>query len=232
MIIGVSGNAGSGKDTIADYLVERHGFKKVAFADPMKRFCKEVFDFSDEQLWGASEKRNAPDPRYPWRELVHCDEYHAHHDPECITLQYLSPRHALQTLGTEWGRACYEDVWVDYALRVAQRLLDPEFHGPPRHVVSYTSAKGLIYGDYPITKGVVIPDLRFGNEIRAVRKAGGLLVRVRRSKLTGKAAEHASETEMESIHDSEFDASIDNSPGKLSLEDLYQRIDSIIAAWK
>jgi len=48
MIIGVAGNAGSGKDTVADHLVKHHGFVKVALADPLKRICREVFDFSEE----------------------------------------------------------------------------------------------------------------------------------------------------------------------------------------
>lgn len=33
----VAGTKGSGKDTLCDYLVERHGFQKFAFADALKR---------------------------------------------------------------------------------------------------------------------------------------------------------------------------------------------------
>jgi hypothetical protein len=36
MIIGVAGYARAGKDTIADYLVEKHGFVKMSFAEPIK----------------------------------------------------------------------------------------------------------------------------------------------------------------------------------------------------
>ena len=31
----------------------------------MKRIARDVFGFSDEQLYGPSEMRNAPDERYP-----------------------------------------------------------------------------------------------------------------------------------------------------------------------
>src|SRR5690606_29398259 len=37
--IGLTGYAGSGKDTTADYLVEHYGFVRVAFADKLKEFA-------------------------------------------------------------------------------------------------------------------------------------------------------------------------------------------------
>ena len=54
-LLGICGKAGSGKDTAAAYLIEKHGFVKLAFADPLKRFAKGVFGFTSEQLWGPSE---------------------------------------------------------------------------------------------------------------------------------------------------------------------------------
>ena len=36
MIIGLSGYAQVGKDTVANYLVENYGFVKVSFADPIR----------------------------------------------------------------------------------------------------------------------------------------------------------------------------------------------------
>lgn len=36
MIVGLSGYARSGKDTVAEYLVDNYGFKRVAFADAIK----------------------------------------------------------------------------------------------------------------------------------------------------------------------------------------------------
>ena len=36
MIIGICGLIGSGKGTVADILVEYHGFQKISFADKLK----------------------------------------------------------------------------------------------------------------------------------------------------------------------------------------------------
>lgn len=63
-IVGVTGQAGSGKDEIANHLVKKHGFQKLALADPIKRLGLNVFEFDAIQLWGPSSARNGFDPRY------------------------------------------------------------------------------------------------------------------------------------------------------------------------
>ncbi len=158
MIIGLSGLAGAGKDTVADFLVQHHCFEKISLSDPMKKFCKELFGWDDERLWGGSSLRNA------------IDESRKRPDG-----QYLTARFALQTLGTEWGRACYEDVWIDRAIKDAGERLR-----------------------YFKSDGVVIPDVRYKNERDAIWKAGGTIWRIIRpgSGLVGAAGAHVSETEL------------------------------------
>jgi hypothetical protein len=56
VVVGLMGKKGSGKDTVADYLVARHGFIKLAFADPLKLICRSLFLFSDEQLYGGEKE--------------------------------------------------------------------------------------------------------------------------------------------------------------------------------
>lgn len=133
-ILGVAGQAGSGKDTVADKLCTDRGFTKVALADPIKRFGKRVFGFTDQQLWGPSAYRNAVDPRFEspevWanveRQLYEyaldyvlelmpsVTEERAQTAVQDLTRWFhwlhatytknLSPRIMLQALGTEWGR--------------------------------------------------------------------------------------------------------------------------------
>lgn len=185
MIIGITGYAGSGKDTIADILVRDHGFGKVAFADPLKRICKEVFDFSDEQLWGSSSKRDEPDLRYP--------RFEGNLGTPAQALaqwpHYLTPRYALQQLGSEWGRHCHKDVWVNYAMRIADALLsrskqpDPSpgvALAPSAAIIGYDPRVGILTGFRGVYRGVtgiVIPDVRFPNEVAALRRRKAVIWR-------------------------------------------------------
>ena len=50
MIIGLVGFIGSGKGTIADLLVERHGFFKESFANSVKDACSLIFGWDRAML--------------------------------------------------------------------------------------------------------------------------------------------------------------------------------------
>ena len=184
MILGLVGLAGSGKSTVADILQKDHGFVSVALADPIKRICRELFSFTDVQLWGPSEERNKPDTRYPL--VVGMDAGEPEHG-------YLTPRHALQQLGTEFGRACYPNVWVDYGMRVAKALLTRSFVYDAQNGLRETHLVALPPGTMS-PKGVVFSDIRFQNEVEAIRAAGGAVWRIVRpgAGLKGTAGAHLS----------------------------------------
>jgi hypothetical protein len=250
MIIGLCGPAGSGKDTAADFLVKNHGFAKVAFADPLKRICKDVFAFTDEQLWGPSEKRNAVDERFKniphvwgpiisgmsicqrcgcWsREIYVKDGQHVIKGSQEHTDCVLTTRYALQRLGTEWGRDCYPDVWVDYALRTATRLLADD-RDDPNGVNYYSQKSGLLFvGGLQKPKGVVISDVRFKNEVRAINAAGGAVFLMKRpTTLEGAAAKHLSETAFSTIPEDYFSFTINNDG---TLDEL-ERFTATALAW-
>ncbi len=243
MLIGISGVAGSGKDTIAGFL-RKHGFQSISLADPLKRICKEVYDFTDDQLWGPSAMRSTPDPRYIqssqeahsvitrgsethlW--CTHCQEEFEKDDQrrmrETPCVVYLTPRFALQLLGTEWGRRCYPNTWVDLAIRTTRQLLRNE-----GVVLGYLPSQGLFYNSRldpnakPLerAKGVAIPDVRFRNEFEAVRAAGGFLLRAVRPGAGLKDAfssSHASEVEQCEIGNDEFDGVLQNTGSLADLE--------------
>ena len=63
MIIGITGKAGSGKDTVADYLVKNHDFIKLSFAGILKQGMQILFNLSDDQLHHPLVKEKI-DPRW------------------------------------------------------------------------------------------------------------------------------------------------------------------------
>jgi hypothetical protein len=62
MLIGMIGRMGSGKTTAGKYLVDKHGFTRQAFANPLKRACQDLFLLSDAQVFGN--EKEIPDPRW------------------------------------------------------------------------------------------------------------------------------------------------------------------------
>lgn len=249
IILGIVGGAGVGKDTAADYLISGHGFAKVSLADEMKRFSRVVFGFSEEQLWGPSERRNGRDLRYnnddAWTEACWNLALHApawcrklfprpQHAAAALfewffdlrrkygPLSGLSPRIVLQTIGTEFGRATDIGVWVRDTMSNAQAILDGH---------EYTRADGLgeWKGHVSTPVGVVIPDTRFRSEIDAVHAAGGFALRLYRplkaDPLTVGVQNHQSEAEMLALPDSVLDYVLHVEDG---LYAYYAQLDALI----
>ena len=82
-IIAICGAKRSGKDVLAKHLVATRGFKKLSFAEPLKKAVKELFNFNDIQV-GIDEDNAVGDEK----EII--DERWG-----------ISPRKALQFFGTE-----------------------------------------------------------------------------------------------------------------------------------
>jgi hypothetical protein len=208
MIIGVCGLIGAGKDTIADYLVNIHQFRRESFANTLKDAAASVFGWDRELLEGRTRHSRE------WREQV--DPWWA----ERLGMPNLTPRWVLQYWGTEVvRRGFHDDTWI---ASLENRLRKT-------------------------TDDVVISDCRFPNEIDAIKRAGGLVIRVVRgpepewyplaesvnagpTNITWSLSKdqlanhkvHASET---AWIGTEFDAVIDNNS---TLDHLYAQITSLV----
>jgi hypothetical protein len=101
MIIGVCGFIGCGKDTVADYLVNFHEFRRESFADSLKDSVAAVFGWDRIMLEGRTKEARE------WREQV--DPWWA----ERLDMPTLTPRWVLQYWGTEVCRKTFhDDIWI------------------------------------------------------------------------------------------------------------------------
>ena len=143
MIIALTGPAGCGKTTLAQALVKQHSFVRARFAGPLKDMLR-ALGLTEAQVDGDAKEKPS--------DLL-CGK---------------TSRHAMQTLGTEWGRQLIgADVWVNATMRVVDNL-----------IVGH--------------RDVVIDDLRFDNEARALTARDALIVQVSREG-TAPSNVHASE---------------------------------------
>lgn len=126
-LIAFSGYKGSGKSFAADYLVQKHGYTKVKFAGRLKSMMK-AFGLTDEHIEGDLKEE------------------------PCDLLEGKTPRWAMQTLGTEWGRTCIsENLWGNLWEKEVRDLLSQR-------------------------KRVVVDDCRFDNEVARIRQMSGLVI--------------------------------------------------------
>lgn len=129
-LVGFCGPMGAGKTTAANILKTR-GYLGMKMAAPLKAMLK-VIGLTDFEIEGGG--KEIPTALLCWK----------------------TPRYAMQTIGTEWGRDLIgEDFWVRAWSRAVRGQLE----------------KGKL---------IVCDDIRFQNEADALRALGGKLIEVRR----------------------------------------------------
>lgn len=178
-LVGLTGAAGCGKDTLADALKSIYYYEKYSFAGPIKEAICAMF--SDYTLFDRDNKESP------------------------LAWINASPRSLAQTLGTEWGREMIDkDIWIKLANRFWNRLRERK-------------------DSYDVPVRMVIPDVRFENEARWIKAAGGVVVKVTRPGNDLSVPEHKSEAGIPGLL---VDGTVLNLEGHL--EDAYNQLMKII----
>lgn len=158
MIIGLTGFAGAGKDSVADALIEKLKFSRLSFADALYNEASKAFGVDIEWMRDRTNKETP----HPVMSLLHCKDFDFIEtlckDAECEnSSEWMrkprSPREILQKWGTEYRREQCSSYWVDQA----EALINEHENND-----------------------VVFTDVRFKEEADLIRSMGGVIVRVDR----------------------------------------------------
>lgn len=118
MIVGITGRAGAGKDTVAAILRDHHRFATMQFAAPLKTMLCSLLNVPKE-AWEDRE----------WKETV-------------IPELGVSPREMAQTLGTEWGRnCCGKNFWVKIGMHNAKSIGSELRKIDDRYTICFTDVR-------------------------------------------------------------------------------------------
>lgn len=168
--IAISGKARSGKNTLAEQIIEilEQDCKTFAFADPVKEIVMIMFPTSNpEHLWGPSEFRSTllPGTEFSYRDL-------------------------LLELGALGRRYC-QNAWINATMSIVDKYLFDH-------------------------NNAIISDVRFLNELQAVKENGFYTIRIIRPE-NSYNIDDISEKDLDDVPDGEFDFVLVNDG---SLEEL------------
>ncbi len=207
MIIGLAAKKQCGKSSLAKFVTDilsTSKVKDISFAQPLKEFIHEEFAIPKNHLYGTDAEKNYP--LMTWGEMFtgRCMGAYTKRDRDL-----LSAREIMQIVGTDVmrlghldylhhkfeerckfyiekyfgkGKLPFGDIWVELAMMEIKRL--------------------RATGNADI---VIIPDLRFHNEVKAVKDAGGTLIRLYRDTGCTDTIPHPSELQLDEMEDVDFD---------------------------
>ena len=199
-LLGITGRAKSGKDTVGEYLQKAHQYKQYAFADPIKKAAHEMFGIPLEAFYDQSLK-------------------------EIIIPEWgFTPRKILQLLGTEAGREIFDnDMWVKRG-EIEWNNLKKEYSNiiTTQEITLHT--KMAFEAPIRIPSGLVITDIRFENEAAMIRRRGGKVLHMYRDDLE-EIETHVSEAGIK-MHDDDY--IIDNNGSLADLVNIVDNMIEIL----
>jgi len=208
MIIGIVGFIGTGKDTIADYLVNIHEFRRESFAGTLKDAVAAVFGWDRDLIEGRTRQARE------WREQV---------DPwwsQRLNIPNLTPRWVLQYWGTEVCRRGFHDnIWIaslENKLRNSKDdivISDCRF---PNEINSIKDAGGIVVR---VARG---PDPEWFNDAVTMNSGPKNMRWALAKDAMTKYNIHASETAWAGT---DFDAVLDNNG---TMDHLYRQINDLV----
>jgi len=150
-----------------------------------------------------------------------------------VGITKLTPRRLLQKLGTECGRNIHTDIWVNTLFSDYKSTLGikHKLAGEDGINEDYEPHEDDIIDVFP---NWIITDMRFPNELEAVKKRNGITIRVNRSKeremflmnattiIDTRLTEHPSET---ALDDAEFNYIVENNG---TIEELIEKVRIIL----
>jgi hypothetical protein len=190
-LIGISGHMGVGKDVVGQMIqAEARGYWEIKkYAKKLKQITCILTGCSMQDLESQDFKNSLLSPEWKGG---HC------------TFSHSTYRDILQKLGTEVMRdSLHSNVWVNamYADYTPIGLHNRDYVGP----MSIREPKSdSVYPNWVIT------DMRFPNELEAVKERGGITIRVNRDNGTREVSminSHSSETALDNAN---FDYTIHN----------------------
>jgi hypothetical protein len=202
VLIAFSGKKMSGKGTLCKFLIRNRGilFEKLGYghqgqswrtpsitifpmAGPLKAMCINILGLEEAQVYGTNEQKDTL-TRYRWQDLPHYATFRqTRFDGEEVPSGPMTGRQVMQHVGTMF-RMLHKDIWAEACIR------------------SINDSGAAV---------ALIDDIRYPNEVEAVQKAGGLVLRLTRDIFAG-ADQHESETALDpgAFDWDRFDGIIDN----------------------
>lgn len=207
MIIGVCGFIGTGKDTVADYLVNIHHFRRESFANTLKDAVAAVFGWERDMLEGRTKSSRA------WREQR--DEWWSNRLGMDIT-----PRWVLQYWGTEVARKSFhDDIWIASLENKLRNITDDVVISDcrfPNEIQAIKNAGGIVVR---VKRG---PDPDWYQLAETVNHGPTNMTWTASKIALEKLKIHASETAWVGT---DFDAVLDNNS---TMDHLYQQVNDLV----